>query len=584
MMSSTMIRTVLIVIVLLLVYFLFSKFIFSMDKTVDDTDFVLFETKLQSSASRFKSIGTLENEQFKLPSYVSRIVFIDAKHAEEILSYNATQIDPIVLDSMQENAEANVFIFSDHLEKAIKIDDLAPRACPPYAEFNLSRARFVLEFEGKGFFSAVGWDGLVIEDEDGDGYDACTDCDDKDGAIHPGAQEDCGNGVDENCDGKDESCCGNGVLDEGEDCDGSLIGNCTSHYGACSLSSCTDRCTCIDALQCTLPRCAGLDKAQYCCDPKSEVNEFKNGNSFIVEALENSVPETDTVWLQLVGQPDQDYGELSVVANLQYKFEKVESDCSTASFLIVLISDVSGSMNYVVKNSNPSKTRIEVYKETAKEFINSLFSAGLADLYISLVSFNGVAKVDMQPSDDSSRAVSMLESYEPRGNTRIDLGLKSAYDLAKRSGRASVAFVLMSDGVSEESYSWILKDIVEEKIPVYTIGIGEANKFQLKDIAESSGGKFYSAADIDNLDIVFKEIEDDVQETCYSYPTAQLRFGSSTYYELDPSQNVIYFSENIIKYDICNPFSPCEFPIGIEVTTPGKVTLSKPHVSFCASS
>ena len=47
------------------------------------------------------------------------------------------------------------------------------------------------------------------DDADADGWPACEDCDDADGAVHPDAPEDC-NGVDDNCDGVVDEGCGDG--------------------------------------------------------------------------------------------------------------------------------------------------------------------------------------------------------------------------------------------------------------------------------------------------------------------------------------------------------------------------------------
>ena len=44
-------------------------------------------------------------------------------------------------------------------------------------------------------------------DADGDGFSDAEDCDDSDASIYPGAEEICGNGVDDNCDDQvDEGC------------------------------------------------------------------------------------------------------------------------------------------------------------------------------------------------------------------------------------------------------------------------------------------------------------------------------------------------------------------------------------------
>jgi MYXO-CTERM domain-containing protein len=57
-------------------------------------------------------------------------------------------------------------------------------------------------------------------DEDGDGSPACADCDDASAQSFPGADEVCGNGIDEDCDGTDALC----TSDDGDGADGAGCG------------------------------------------------------------------------------------------------------------------------------------------------------------------------------------------------------------------------------------------------------------------------------------------------------------------------------------------------------------------------
>jgi len=83
---------------------------------------------------------------------------------------------------------------------------------------------------GDGTFEVLDTISILINrchDLDGDGYndEACggVDCDDGDPSINPEAQEICGNGIDDDCDGDDDQADddGDGYIDEacgGDDC------------------------------------------------------------------------------------------------------------------------------------------------------------------------------------------------------------------------------------------------------------------------------------------------------------------------------------------------------------------------------
>jgi len=201
-------------------------------------------------------------------------------------------------------------------------------------------------------------------------------------------------------------------------------------------------------------------------------------------------------------------------------------DISTEGIDIVLALDISGSM--LARDFKPD--RLEATKNVATEFIS-----GRPYDRIGLVVFSGESFTQCPITTDHAVLINLLREIQSgmiEDGTAIGNGLATSVNRIKESEAKSKVIILLTDGVNNRgeiapaTAAGIAKTY---GIRVYTIGVGtqgmapypvqtpfgtqyqnmqvEIDEDILKDIAQSTGGKYFRATDNDKLEQVYNEID-----------------------------------------------------------------------------
>lgn len=201
-------------------------------------------------------------------------------------------------------------------------------------------------------------------------------------------------------------------------------------------------------------------------------------------------------------------------------------DVSTEGIDIVLALDISGSM--LAKDFKPD--RLEASKSVATEFIS-----GRPFDRIGLVVFSGESFTQCPLTTDHAVLINLMREIKSgmiEDGTAIGMGLANAVNRIKESQAKSKVIILLTDGINNKgeiapsTAAGIAKTF---GIRVYTIGVGtqgmapypvqtpfgiqyqdmpvEIDEDILKDIAQTTGGKYFRATDNDKLVQVYKEID-----------------------------------------------------------------------------
>lgn len=211
---------------------------------------------------------------------------------------------------------------------------------------------------------------------------------------------------------------------------------------------------------------------------------------------------------------------------------------------ILLVTDISTSMeeaDFVFQGRRLS--RLNAVKAVVSNFI-----ANRKSDRIGLILFGTRAYLQAPLTYDRQSVYEILYSMDAgmAGDTTaigdaLGLALKTLKDSTEKDD--SKVIILLTDGNNNDGSIGIAQAIdlaYKENVKIYTIGVGNNNSFIggflgmrqasfdeefLQAIAEQTGGKYFSAGDLDKLNAVYREIdrlETSKQEDNFIYPQKEL--------------------------------------------------------------
>jgi Ca-activated chloride channel homolog len=211
---------------------------------------------------------------------------------------------------------------------------------------------------------------------------------------------------------------------------------------------------------------------------------------------------------------------------------------------IVLTIDTSLSMDA----DDVEPNRIEAAKQAAVAFLDRLPRT----INVGLVSFHGIARVDVPPTTDRARVRSAILGLDLGEGTAIGEAIFASLDTLENVPEPTDAeepvpgrIVVLSDGETTvgRSNQEAVEAAVEAEIPVSTIAFGTqsgeieidgervpvaVNEQALEDIADSTSGSFYTAVTEAELTEVYEDIGSSIgfvreeQDVAYRFVTYAL--------------------------------------------------------------
>lgn len=192
----------------------------------------------------------------------------------------------------------------------------------------------------------------------------------------------------------------------------------------------------------------------------------------------------------IASRPKDEDGYFSLTLTAGEELAKIDKPMD-----YVFVLDVSGSMN--------QEQKLQLSQRSLGAFVQTL---GEKDRF-EVITFNVQAQTlfnQITPADDASkaRAIEFLNAQQPRGGTRLNPAITTAYKYADPARPLNV--IVLSDGMSEQSERAELIQLIKSRpaeTRVFAIGIGnDVNRAMLEQISSESGGMAAFLSREDNVE------------------------------------------------------------------------------------
>ena len=206
------------------------------------------------------------------------------------------------------------------------------------------------------------------------------------------------------------------------------------------------------------------------------------------------------------------------------------AEVQDATLDIAFVIDYSSSMS----DNDPN----QIFKQLCKEFTARLRDdkdRAAVVQFIRTATLLSPLTTDKESLNAAIDSIVYDDGYGPNSGTDGSAGLQLALEQLVDSNSTYKYVVFVTDGI-DNGYSYSYADLVSSakasNTVVYTIGMGSASEEILRYVAEHTGGKYYHATTVSDVDEILEldEVFDDIESETIDYTTDSNNDGISDYY------------------------------------------------------